>query len=609
MDRRLLDYYEDELQYLRQSGGAFAELYPRIAGRLGLSSQVCQDPYVERLLEGLAFLSARVRLKMDAEFPAFTQSLLEAVYPGYLSPTPSTCVIRFEPDLEDGALAGGAPIPRHSYVRSQIGADEQTACRFRTAHDVVLWPIVLRAMTFQLRGPDRAEVHIGLETVGGIPFNQLAIDKLDLFFRGSGDVAYRLFELLVAHRDEMHIGQPGKARRSDEVDVQPLGFDNDAHAMLPTGARSFSGYRLLQEYFTMPERFLFARVAPLGEAMSRCEGTRVDMVVRLARPNLARDADLERAVSADSVALWCTPAANVFEQESNRAIVSDRQREYQVIVDRNRPLDFEVHSISRVTGMDDRSQAIQEFYPLYGARGGAQGHGCYVIRRRPRVLSSRERRLGARSSYTGSEVFLSLSDPTSPPVNEEVRQLGVRLLATNRDLPLTMPIGTGRTDFVPETTLPVRTVRVEAGPTSPAPSPAEAEIAWRLISHLSLNYLSVIGDGEGSAAMRGLLSLYVRGGGHVASRQIDGLTSVDAEPVVIRAPSQGPIAFVRGIEVTLGFDDSKFDGATPFVLAMVIDRFLARYVSINSFTRTRLTTSERGETMLWPARGGTLEVV
>src|SRR5947208_384265 len=140
MDRRLLRYCENELQYLRKQGEEFAREFPLIGGRLSLDVVPCPDPYVERLLEGFAFLAARVHLKLDAEFPRFTQNLLEIIYPHYLSPTPSMAVVQFQPELTDAALAEGPPVPRGTPIRTLLGKGEQTTCEYRTAHDTPLWP-------------------------------------------------------------------------------------------------------------------------------------------------------------------------------------------------------------------------------------------------------------------------------------------------------------------------------------------------------------------------------------------------------------------------------------------------------------------------------------
>jgi len=212
MDPRLLRYYNRELQHVREMGAEFAQEFPKIAGRLGMDSADVADPYVERLLEGFAFLAARVQLRIDAEFPEFTQNLLELVYPDYLAPLPSMAVVQFEPVLEEGALADGFVVPRHTNLRSILGRGERTACEFRTAHDVTFWPIeVTEAKYYNSAGAlatidvdrldnVRAGIRLRLHTTGGLAFSDLSIDNLMMFLKGSGQIPYRLYDIDSATR-------------------------------------------------------------------------------------------------------------------------------------------------------------------------------------------------------------------------------------------------------------------------------------------------------------------------------------------------------------------------------------------------------------------------
>src|SRR4051812_43619071 len=211
MDPRLLQYYNRELQHLREMGGEFAREFPKIAGRLGLEAFECADPYVERLLEGFAFLTARVQLKIDAEFPRFTQHLLELVYPHYLAPIPSMTVVQMQPQPGEGSLVSGVKVPRGSVMRSLLGRGEQTACDYRTGSDVTLWPIEIAGVEYtgflgdlgSLRLPTRktarAALRLRLKATGGARFDQLPLERLPLFLRGGDELAMRMYEQLVGN--------------------------------------------------------------------------------------------------------------------------------------------------------------------------------------------------------------------------------------------------------------------------------------------------------------------------------------------------------------------------------------------------------------------------
>jgi type VI secretion system protein ImpG len=228
------------------------------------------------------------------------------------------------------------------------------------------------------------------------------------------------------------------------------------------------------------------------------------------------------------------------------------------------------------------------------------------LHREAHVQSARSRRNGPRSTYTGSEAFITLVDGNNGPFISDLRQLGLQGLCTNRDLPLRMSLGQGSTDFTLEAGAPIESVRVLAGPSEPREAAAWGATSWRLISHLSLNYLSLLDDdhGQGASSLRELLRLYGDNAPTALKRQIDGVESTASTGIVRRIPGSGPASFARGLEITLRCDEIAFEGAGPFLFGAVLERFFAKYVAINSFTETVLRTSQRGEVMRWPARAG-----
>ena len=280
-------------------------------------------------------------------------------------------------------------------------------------------------------------------------------------------------------------------------------------------------------------------------------------------------------------------------------------------------MDFEVFAVESVTGHGSGNNDEQRFEPLYAAYDGdVQPTAFYTLRRSPRLLSSSQQRRGPRSvRYIGSEVFIALVDGEAAPYRSTLRQLALATLCTNRDLPLHMPSGVGDTDFLLESGAPVGPVRCITGPTTPRPSSAEGDVTWRLINHLSLNYLSLFDDhnavdGQGAQALRALLSLYSDNAEASLRKQIDeGVSSIDQKSVTRRLPLPGPIAFGRGLAIRLTLDEAAFVGSGAFLLGAVLERFFAKYVSINTFTETTVATRERGEIMQWPARHGLRETL
>jgi len=619
MDPELLKYYNRELQFIRESGSEFAKEFPKIAGRLGIEDLECADPYVERLLEGFSFLAARVQLRLDAQFPRFTQHLFEMVYPHYLAPTPSMAVVQLNPDLSEGALAEGFTVPRESVLRSVLGKGDQTPCEYRTAHDVTLWPVKLLEVEYitdvsavtrlssRQASKTRAAIRLRLQTTAGLTFDQLALDKLPIFLKGTQEVPMLLFEQLLANAVGM-VAQPAQHKPAwqvpiDTSHIRRMGFE-EHQALLPYGPRSFSGYRFLHEYFALPERYMFVELGGLQPAVRKCNGTELDIIILLDTVNRL----LENKLDDSYVSLFATPAINLFPKRADRIHMDDRSNAWHIVPDRTRPIDFEVYQVTGVTGHGSSAKQKQAFQPFYAYHDTSSGQDTayYTLNRERRMLSSKQRRVGPRSSYIGSEMFISLVDGEEAPYRSDLRQLGLTTLCTNRDLPLHMSTGRGKTDFTLESGAPVESVRCMIGPTRPRASAAEGETAWRLINHLSLNYLSITDSDEntGAAALRELLGLYSAMGDTSVHKQIEGLLRIQSQPVVRRIEIPGAINFGRGLQVKITCDESAFEGAGVFLFGAVMDEFFAKYVSINSFTETVVETLDRGEIMTWPARIG-----
>jgi len=618
MHPRFLEQYNTELRFIREMGREFAEAFPKIAGRLSLDGLECADPYVERLLEGFAFLSARVQLKLDAQFPRFARHLLERVYPHYLAPTPSMAVVQMQPDFAEPDLKDGVRVPRHTQLRSLVGKSDSTGCAYRTAWDVELWPIQIESARYlgsaaavqNLGVPNlpelRAGIQLRLRTAGGIPFGALDLQRLPFYLKGSDSVPFDLYEQIIGCNIGAAVCPASGEQRGVKLlprdAVRQIGFSPE-EALIPYGARSFDGYRLLQEYFACPHRFLFFSLEGLRTALEGREDGLIDLVILLNRSST----ETEKLLSKENFALYCSPVVNLFSKRTDRVHIENRFSEYHVVVDRTRPMDYEIFSIEKVTGFGKSINDTQEFHPFYAfkERHSHQGEAYYVQHRVPRVLSSGQRIKGPRSHYVGTEVYLSLVDPREAPFRTELRELGVEALCTNRDLPIQISLGQGPTDFTWDIAAPLTSIRVLTGPTRPrAPAP-EGESSWRLINHLQLNYLSLLNSDGGAQVLREMLRLYCAVEDKVQQRMIDeGVVGIRHQPVHRRLPIAGPIAFGRGLQIELTVADAAFEGNGAFVFSAVLERFFAKYVSVNHFTETRAVSLNRGEIMRWPIRIG-----
>ncbi|RJT29470.1 type VI secretion system baseplate subunit TssF [Mesorhizobium waimense] len=623
MDPRLLGLYNDELAYMREMGAEFARSFPKVAGRLGMEAAEVADPYVERLLEGFAFMAARVQLKLQSRFPNFTQHLLEMVYPHFLPPIPSMTIVRFEPDAEAGPIENAYVVPRGTKLFGRLAPGAVTHCEFRTAHDVHLWPIMVSAADYfatpgqissldlPARQPVKAAFRLRLRTTNGMPFNRLSLKALTLHLLGPGGIGAALAEQLIADTRAIvarPVGRPITWQERIPLNMlRQRGLEPNC-ALLPEVPRSFDGYRLLQEYFAIAERTLFVEVSGLADAVSLSTTESLEIVFALGRV----EPRLERHLGPENIALFATPAINLFERQADRIHVREKDHEHNVIVDRMRPLDFEVHSILAMSGYGESNGAAPaEFLPFYSisAHGREEQHSrYYMLRREQRQMSEHQRSNGARTGYIGSETFVSLVDRRAGPYSAGPQQLSVRCLCSNRDLPLLLPIGRDETDFTLEIGAPVTATRCISPPSRPGHSFANGDFTWKLVSHLSLNYLSVSnsdkGGHQGAEALRELLRLYIDPDNACASRQIDGIREIRSQPAIRRLPGGGQAAVARGIEIGITLDEAAFEGVGIFPLASVLNQFFAKYVSINSFTETVISTLQRGEIMRWPTMTG-----
>ena len=616
MSDALLPYYDRELNAIKRLAGDFAEAYPKIAGRLRISADGVDDPHVQRLTEGLAFLAARVHHRLDDEFPEITDALLGLLYPHYLAPVPSCMVAQLgcQPDLMTPTHLPAGLVVDTEPVRGEV-------LRYRTTAPVTLWPITVEAV--RLSGlPLAAPANPAAAGASGVlritltcaspeaSFTQLGVDRLRFFLRGPANQTLPLYELLAGHA--MSVAYADTAVDPTPVIVpktviQPGGFGPE-EALIPWSARTFSGFRLLTEYFAFPEKFLFLEFSDIDRKTLVSGGNRLEIFVYLDR---AAPPELERMVGQGSLALGCTPLVNLFTQRCEPISLTNTETEYRIVPDARRPRAAEVWHVDRVREtLPDGSQ--RPWYPFHrlteSATDAAAPGGYYHIARRT-----------AASGVAGTEVFLAPHDLGFDPDQTADAILSVDALCLNRDLPTDLPYTGGRPALhLVEGVAAVTSLTPVTPPTNTLRPPLREKGFWRLISHLSLGHLSVTGGTEGAAALKEVLRLYDYRETAESRAAIDALTGITAEPGVARAPQPEalpggpsvrrriPSSFCRGLDITLEMDPRAWQVGGLYLLASVLERFFALNASINSFTRTRVLLRGRpGAAATWPARSGT----
>ena len=601
MRDELLTYYERELAFIRRMAGEFADKYPKIAGRLLLERGKCEDPHVERLIESFALLAARVHLKIDDEFPEITQSLLQVLYPHYLCPVPSMSIVQFDLDPEQGKLSTGYTIDRHQTLFSK--PSQETICRFRTCYPVTLWPLEVQGARVEAGGvPDSsgrtpaATLTLRLRTLGDATFAELDVDRLRFFLSGEGQLTHRLYEAFFAHCYRIEARDPSGARAAVALPADSLGevgFDRQ-EGLLPYSPRSFLGYRLIQEYFHFPEKFLFVDVLNLAALQTMRFGREVEL-----RFCLDRSPQLDQNVEAQNFRLGCTPVVNLFQQVAEPIRLDHAHAEYRVVADVRRQRTTEIYSIDTVTSISPHTGTTMEFQPFYSFKHSFE-------RRAQHAFWHATRRPSERKDDAGTEMFLSLVDLDFRPSLPATDVITMHVTCTNRDLPGLLPFGDPDGDFDLEGAAPVRRVVCLTKPSKTLRPPLGPGAQWRLISHLSLNYLSPVewGGGQEPEVLREILKLYDFSDSPVVQQQIAGLVGVSSRQVMRRIRSPHGSGFARGIEATLEFDENRYVGSGAYLFSSVLEKFLGLYVSVNSFSELVATTTRRGVMKRWPPRSG-----
>jgi type VI secretion system protein ImpG len=607
MSDELLPYYNRELTYIRKLGAEFAQANPKIAGRLRLGPEVSEDPHVERLIEAFAYLNARTRHKLEDDFPELTEAILGVLYPHYLAPLPSMAIVQFDLDSSQGELTAGYSVPQRRMIETE--AIDGEPCRFQTSYPVTLYPVTVQSASLSqppfvapttARSPDAAAVlRLTLtcrsETVS---FSDMTMPSLRVFLRGQPQVAYPLYELLLNNTLEVAIANSPTDREAVVLDkncIQPVGFGLD-EAILPYSARSFPGYGLLTEFFAFPEKFLFFDIVGLDSGALSKIGRTLEIFIYLDRTSR----DLQRNVIADTFLLGCTPVVNLFTQRADPIQLNHRDFEYRVIPDARRPLSMEIYSIDKVAATSPSGEVV-EFMPFYSIKHADQGgkslywHGT--------------RRSGGKTSGpadNGTEMYVSLVDlqfKTSAPADWT---LDIETTCLNRDLPYRLPFGGDQPRLqLSEGSAGVAKITCLTAPTRTYRPSHRYGALWKIISHLSLNHLSIVGNDTGAEALREILKLYDYSDSEETQAMIAGILRVNTRRIVSRPKGEIAGAFSRGLEVTVHFDESKFTGSGLFLFASVIERFLGLYCTLNSFTKMIATVEGRKkELRRWQPRMG-----
>lgn len=612
MLEELLPYYERELGFLRGMAGEFAERYPKIARRLQIDRDQCEDPHVERLIESFAFLTARIHRKLDDEYPEITEAFIQVLYPHYMRPIPSATILQLSTDPDKPEIAGRYTIPRHHKVFSP--EIQGVKCRFRTCFDMDLWPLTLTEARLELTqnsewlrklAPGAAVLTLELATQGNVNFAGMKLDSLRFFLDGNPPLMSLLYELLFTKLTGIRVSNanedPSHTVTLPKGALHSVGFEGE-ESLLDYDARSFSGYRLLSEYFACPDKFMFFEIKGLDDPKLLHGGNKLRLQFFLSHfGDSEHHTRLLQTLSTQNFKLGCVPVVNLFQQAGEPIRVTHQQSTYPVMADGRKPLAYEVYSIDSVVRIErsGSKEASQEVPPFYSIRhfSSEGGHPFYWYATRETSVKKHDK---------GTDVELALVDLDFRAVRSDTEVLSLELTCTNRDLPESIPFG-GSTSAHEGFSVPNHSVVKRAIPLrKPTPSlrpPTKRGLQWRLISHLSLNQLSLVSQGKD--ALQEVLGLYNYTDSSAVSRQIQGIVSITAKTTTARLPGREFATFARGIEIHMTFDETYYVGSNLFLFASILERFFAHFCAPNSFVKVRMFTQQKeGEVAQWPCRAG-----
>lgn len=615
--RDLLPHFQRELHFLQTHKNEFAAAYPDLGGRLATASDLLDDPHVERMVQSFALLAARIHKRLDDDFPLVTESLLEVVYPHYLRPFPSCSVACF--DLGAGAAQMSQPqsVPRGTVLDTR--AVRGVKCRLRTAYDVALLPLRVVEAGFRgvLQAPSGTVLPRDATTVFSVRFelvapqldwDTLGVDAVRVYLHGETSMVHTLRDALAGQvRGTLVQGDgPGPWTAMPGALPRCVGFDAD-EALIPYDERSHPAYRLLTEYFGFPQKFNFFDL-PLPPRGQRPRSRALTLHFPLAGIRLDSDnARQLEMVDAQALVTGCTPVVNLFAQRADPIRVTHTDATYPVLPDGGRrAYGFEVYSIDRVFRVQQTPQGedIHAFQPFYSLRHeqllrDGEHAGRYWYAQRSEAMAERS---------PGYETEIAIVDVEFDPAAPQTDTLSLDVHATNRDLPSLLSVGHAGGDLFLEGGSAAREIRLLRVPTRSSRFERGQGALWRLVSHLSLNHLSLGGAGVG--ALQELLRLYDLPRSAVNRRLVDGLVDISCHAASACLPGNPFPTFVRGTRIRLVVDEAAYVGHGLRLFAQVLDHFFGLYVQANSFTQLELASALTGEVLMsFPRRAGALALL
>lgn len=583
--------FRDELEFLRLQGKEFAKNNPSLTHLL---SEEASDPDVERLLEGFAFLSARLRHKIEDDFPELTHSILNLLWPDYLRPFPSTTIMQFLPVpksitkkhvLEKGMLMRSRPV-------------DGTPCQFTTVHDLSVYPLEISSIK-PSHSKQKSVLKMDLKTMGGLPLNSIDCDHLPVHLSGSDFNASTLYLWVTHYLDYILVSIDGQTRQLNSQHIETPGFLPE-ESLLHHHKNTFDGYRILQEFLIFPRRFYFFDLVNLLSIWGSSESDQVSFEFHFTRP-------LPTGINVydEDFALHCVPAVNLFQHDADPIMLDGKLTDYPLRPSGNHDGHYEVFSIDKVSGWSDfnsgESDMLREYSPFesfqHEVESAANRKALYY---RNKVRSSLSR--------NGTEQSISFirSDESNFIPTDSREAISIQMTCTNRNLPEGLAVGDVciPTEFTPSFVEFSNITR----PTASLYPVLDGGLHWQLISNLSLNYLSLL-DVD---SLRTIINAY----DFRAHVDIQSERASQSRALAIKSINTRPIDIlleglpIRGLQSTMEIDQEKFlSEGQLYLFGTVLSHFFALYSSINSFHKLEVINTSNNEKYTWKLQNGRQPVI
>jgi type VI secretion system protein ImpG len=593
---RLRDFYQQELVALRDEASGFAHDFPEQARALGIHRGRSQDPQIELLMQSFAYLTGRLRYQIEVDQADLPNALLADLYPHLEAPLP--CMLIAECEAQPDGIA---IIERGRSVQASVGNDQggTFTCGFQTCYETPLWP--LQVSDIAIVAPDeypelaksderRSAIKVRLLKQGRSLLPRMNLRRLRFYLSPEAGPAQRLHHLLGVHLRGLALMETDnegsrKVRQLPPDSLRWLGFE-EYEAVLPPLAQAHPAFRILQEYFAFPEKFLFFEIDALEFSV---DAQAFELLFLLDVPP-DPDQRLEPALLRTN----CVPLINLYHQRLDPLRLDHSRYEYRLTGDATRHANCEIYRIEGLhavrTGAAPRTLAP---YFSMDAFQHLESQDYFYFTRRE---------LSQRPGIGGTELYVSFLDERFELTDPADDVIAGNALCTNRRMPERLRVG-DRLQI--EGAAPVEAVRVLSKPTAHQTPPMTGARPWLLASQLALNHLSLSGGPHALAALKSILRMHVGSASTLGHRAIDGIRALESRPLVRWHGEMGRRGYVHGFEIDLTLDHTRFEEESAALFASVLRHFFVLFAAVNTVVQVRLRMPDvKGVVKEWPPLPG-----